>query len=74
MNTNLGKIENTNLDEIREIAVDGMTDPSYPHIEYWGKATRQEDGSWVCYADVGGSLCLVKVNIILKPSIESKSS
>jgi len=50
-----------------ELDVDGMADPNHD-ITYIGKATKMEDGTWRCLANVEGALCLVEVNI--KPSKE----
>ena len=47
-----------------ELDVDGMADHKH-NIIYIGKATKMEDGTWRCLANVGGSLCLVEVNIVL---------
>jgi hypothetical protein len=46
-----------------EVLVDGERDRRYPGIQYWGKATRQPDGTYRCLANVEGSLCVVEVNI-----------
>ena len=51
----------SDLDTITEINVDGMKDAKHPEIEFWGKATKQIDGTWRCYANVGGNLCVVEV-------------
>ena len=50
-----------------QLDVDGMVDPKHD-ITYIGKATKMEDGTWRCLANVEGALCLVEVNI--KPSKE----
>ncbi|MCK9567558.1 hypothetical protein M0R72_01250 [Candidatus Pacearchaeota archaeon] len=50
-----------------ELNVDGMHDPNHD-ITYIGKATKMEDGTWRCLANVEGALCLVEVNI--RPSKE----
>ncbi len=44
-----------------EVDVDGYIDAR--GIRYLGKATRQEDGTWRCLADVDGALCLVEVTL-----------
>lgn len=53
------------IDFPQEVTVDGMRDPRYPGIEYWGKATRQDDGTYRCYANVEGALCVVEVTLKL---------
>lgn len=45
----------------REVSVDGMVDKN--GVEFYGKATLQEDGTWRCYANVHGLLCIVEVSI-----------
>lgn len=51
----------------REIDVDGMTDErGGVYIEFYGKATLQPDGTWRCFANVGGALCIVEVNVTEK--------
>ena len=53
-----------NVDSLPEtVTVDGMYDPKHPEIQYWGKASRQADGRYKCYANVGGLLCVVEVSI-----------
>jgi hypothetical protein len=47
--------------------VDGMRDSRDEGIEYWGRATLQWDGTWRCYANVHGALCIVEVNLKLGP-------
>ena len=42
--------------------VDGRTSPD-GSIRYIGEATRQDDGSWRCLADVDGMLCLVQISL-----------
>lgn len=49
-----------------EVDVDGRFDEK-SGIMYIGKATRQEDGTWRCLANVGGALCLVEVSIKWDP-------
>ncbi len=44
-----------------EVDVDGYVDAR--GIRYFGKAARQEDGTWRCLADVDGMLCLVEVTL-----------
>ena len=51
----------SNPDKV-ELDVDGMADPNH-NITYIGKATKMEDGTWRCLANVEGALCLVEVNI-----------
>jgi hypothetical protein len=51
-------------EELEQIDVAGMMDPKH-NIVYIGKATKMEDGTWRCLANVEGSLCLVEVNIRL---------
>lgn len=47
--------------EILEINLDGFTDKK--GITYIGAAKRQENGKYVCLANVGGALCRVEVSI-----------
>ena len=48
----------------REINVDGRVDEKNGvFIEFYGKASLQQDGTWRCFANVGGYLCIVEVNI-----------
>jgi hypothetical protein len=54
-----------------ELDVDGMKDPNHD-ITYMGKATRMDDGTWRCLANVEGALCLVEVDVNL--SKEDKRS
>jgi len=44
-----------------EIPVDGLT--PHPEVTLWGKATRQPDGTYQCFANVAGLLCRVEVKI-----------
>jgi len=46
-----------------EVDVDLLYDRSRPDIQYIGKARKQNNGLWVCLANVGGALCLVEVAI-----------
>ncbi len=55
-----------------EIVVDGMRDEKHPGIQYWGRATLQEDGSYRCIANVGGCLYVVEVTITLGTPERSK--
>lgn len=50
-----------------QVDVDGIIDPRHPGVQYWGKATRQNDGTWRCMANVEGMLCLVEISIIEVP-------
>jgi hypothetical protein len=43
------------------VAVDGIQPEE--GIELWGRAMRQEDGTYQCLANVHGALCRVEVNI-----------
>ena len=52
-------------DDGNSINVDGMTDEGRG-IQYWGKATKQPDGTWQCLANVQGALCRVEVEIVPK--------
>ena len=45
-----------------EIDLDGYVDKK--GVEYLGKARRQENGSYRCLANVGGSLCIVEASIV----------
>ena len=47
-----------------EIQVDGMESNG---VQLWGWATRQPDGTYRCYANVDGALCIVEVKITLPP-------
>lgn len=49
-----------------QVDINGVEDPKH-HIKYIGKATQMEDGTWRCMANVEGNLCLVEVNIKLRP-------
>ena len=44
------------------ISVDGKKSPD-GLVEYWGVATRQPNGKYQCYANVGGTLAIVEVVI-----------
>ena len=44
-----------------EIDIDGYVDAK--GIKYIGKATKGQDGKWVCLANVAGTLCQVEVTI-----------
>lgn len=44
-----------------EVDVDGHIDEK--GIRYIGKALKQPDGTWICLADIGNSLCRVEVKI-----------
>ena len=46
-----------------EIDLDGHVDGK--GVRYVGKAQRQDDGKYVCLADVGGMLCRVEVTLTL---------
>jgi hypothetical protein len=45
------------------VSVDGLKDSKRPSIEYWGVATRQANGRYICLANVDGLLCQVEVTI-----------
>ena len=45
-----------------EIDLEGVWDNDR-HIKYVGKATKQPDGTWRCWAIAGGALLLVEVII-----------
>ena len=45
------------------IDVDGKRDPKCDQITYWGKAVCVFDNVYRCYANVGGTLCIVEVNV-----------
>ena len=52
------------------VEVDGLQDTRCVEgIEYWGRATRQPDGTYQCLANVGGALCLVEVTLTPDPSL-----
>lgn len=44
------------------VSVDGMRD-DVRGVECWGRATLQWNGTWHCYANVNGSLCIVEVKL-----------
>jgi hypothetical protein len=44
------------------VSVNGMRDERRD-IEYWGLATLQWDGTWQCYANVQGKVCIVQVSL-----------
>jgi hypothetical protein len=48
-----------------EVDVDGRVDAH--GVQYWGKATRQPDGTYRALANVGGYLCVVEARITLGP-------
>jgi hypothetical protein len=50
--------------EIVEIDLDGYTDTR--GITYIGRARLQENGKYICLANVNGCLCRVEVRITLK--------
>jgi hypothetical protein len=47
-----------------QVNVDGYIDTL--GTVYLGVATKQEDGTWQCLANVAGALCLVEVKITPK--------
>lgn len=52
------------LEHDSEIDVDGrIVDYGDRKIILLGKATRRQNGTWGCLANVGGALCLVEVKI-----------
>jgi hypothetical protein len=49
-----------------QISVDGLRSPDGA-IEYWGQATKQPNGLYLCFANVAGMLCVVEVRITMEP-------
>lgn len=45
------------------VDVDGLFDSRTSRIRYIGRATLQENGKYICLADVDGCLCRVEVNL-----------
>jgi len=43
------------------IAVNGLWDRNHEDIKYLGDAKRDNDGRWICLANVAGMLCIVEV-------------
>lgn len=50
------------------VDVDGHIDQH--GIRYIGTATKMPDGTWRCFADVFGRLCLVEVKLRYDPEAE----
>lgn len=55
--------EQAGFEDGNVVSVDGLRDQKHPEIHYWGKATKQPDGTWQCLANVGGVLALVEVSL-----------
>lgn len=55
------KISRAEIDLAGELEVDGIVTPSGAKL--WGVAKKQEDGTWRCLAEVGGTLCSVEISI-----------
>lgn len=54
------------------VDVDGVVDAKDGvQIQYWGKATRQPDGTYHAIANVDGSLCRVECRIVRSEQPES---
>ena len=43
--------------------VDGMCDSRSQHITFIGRATKDENGKWMCLAKIDGMLCVVEAKI-----------
>jgi hypothetical protein len=56
---------------LEEIDLDGHIDAK--GIRYLGKAKRQEDGKYICLADIGGALCRVEVTLTLVDRSEEET-
>jgi hypothetical protein len=50
--------------EPAEILVDGL---ELNGAQLWGRATRQPDGTYQCYANVDGCLCVVELKVTPPP-------
>lgn len=51
------------LDFPLTVDVDGLCDSRTSRIRYIGRATLQENGRFICLADVDGCLCRVEVSL-----------
>lgn len=54
-----------------EVDVDGIVDDK--GIQYIGKATKQDNGRWLCLAAIGEALCRVEVSITFQEKKQAQS-
>lgn len=57
-----------------QVDVDGLCDARHPSVRYIGKATLQENGKFICLADMLGMLCVVEVNLRSIPGADPETA